>query len=66
MKDSAARHADADASTEVVGVYETLPEVDRKECVIFAGSYHTAGAIDFLGKKYGLPPARSIQNNYWL
>jgi len=51
---------------EVARVYETLPEEDRKECVIFAGSYHTAGAIDFLGKQYGLPPARSTQNNYWL
>ncbi len=51
---------------EVARVYETLPEEDRKECVIFAGSYHTAGAIDFLGKKYDLPPARSNHNNYWL
>jgi hypothetical protein len=51
---------------EVARVYETLPEEDRKECVIFGGSYHTAGAIDFLGKKYGLPPARSAHNNYWL
>jgi hypothetical protein len=51
---------------EVARVYETLSEQDRKECVIFAGSYHSAGAIDFFGKKYGLPPARSTQNNYWL
>jgi hypothetical protein len=49
---------------EIARVYETLPEEDRKEWVIFAGSYHTAGAIDFLGKQYGLPPARSTQNNY--
>jgi hypothetical protein len=51
---------------EVARVYKTLPEEDRKESVIFAGSYHTAGAIDFLGKKYGLPPARSNHNNYYL
>ena len=51
---------------EVARVYETLPEEDRKECVIFSGSYHAAGAIDFLGKEYGLPPARSIHNNYYL
>jgi hypothetical protein len=51
---------------EVARVYKALPEEDRKESVIFAGSYHTAGAIDFLGKKYGLPPARSTHNNYWL
>ncbi len=51
---------------EVARVYETLPEEDRKESVIFTPSYHSAGAIDFLGKKYGLPPARSSHNNYWL
>jgi hypothetical protein len=51
---------------EVARVYETLPEEDRKECVIFTTLYHTAGAIDFLGKKYGLPPARSYHNNYHL
>ena len=51
---------------EVARVYETLPEEDQKACVIFAGSYHSAGAIDFLDKEYGLPPARSTHNNYWL
>ena len=51
---------------EVARVYETLPEEDRSECVIFTGLYHTAAAIDFLGKEYGLPPARSYFNNYYL
>jgi hypothetical protein len=51
---------------EVARVYETLPEEDRNECVIFAGSYHSAAAIDFLGKEYGLPPATSYHNNYYL
>lgn len=51
---------------EVARVYETLPEEDRNECDILTNLYHTAGAIDFFGKKYGLPPARSFHNNYWL
>ncbi len=51
---------------EVARVYETLPEKDRKECVIFTGNYAEAGAIDLFGKKYGLPPARSYHNNYHL
>jgi hypothetical protein len=51
---------------EVARVYETLPQEDRNECVIFTGNYHTAGAIDFLGKEYGLPPATSYHNNYYL
>ncbi len=51
---------------EVARAYETLPAEDRNECVIFTPSYHSAGAIDFFGKEYGLPPARSSHNNYWL
>jgi len=51
---------------EVARVYETLPEEDRKGSVILTPSYHSAGAIDFLGKEYGLPSARSNHNNYWL
>ncbi len=51
---------------EVARVYETLPEEDRKDSVILGGSYAQAASIDFLGKKYGLPSARSTHNNYWL
>ena len=51
---------------EVARVYETLSEEDRNKCVIYGATYHQAGAIDFLGKKYGLPPARSNHNNYYL
>ncbi|MEE8325863.1 MAG: glycosyltransferase family 39 protein [candidate division NC10 bacterium] len=53
-------------ATEVARVYETLPEEDRKESVILAGTYLEAAAIDFFGKKYGLPPATSYHNNYYL
>jgi hypothetical protein len=51
---------------EIARVYETLPEEDRKEIVIFTGTYAQAGAIDFFGKQYGLPPAVSYHNNYYL
>ena len=51
---------------EVARVYETLPAEDRNKSVIFTPSYHSAGAIDLLGEEYGLPPARSSHNNYWL
>jgi hypothetical protein len=33
---------------------------------VLADNYGSAGAIDFLGKEYGLPPAISGHNNYWL
>jgi len=51
---------------EVARVYQSLPPEDRAKCGIFAMDYHQAGAIDFLGKKYGLPDAASGHNNYWL
>jgi hypothetical protein len=51
---------------EVARVYETLSEEDRKECVILTGTFAGAGAIDFLGKRHGLPPAISYHNNYHL
>jgi hypothetical protein len=51
---------------EVARVYRSLPPEDRAKCGIFAMDYHQAGAIDYLGKKYGLPNAASGHNNYWL
>jgi len=51
---------------EVARVYETLPEEDRKESVILTGNYAQAAAIDFFGREYGLPPAVSYHNNYYL
>ncbi|HUI28372.1 MAG TPA: glycosyltransferase family 39 protein [Candidatus Kryptonia bacterium] len=50
----------------VAQVYGSLPLEDQRRCAIFAGNYGEAGAIDFLGKAYGLPPAISGHNNYWL
>lgn len=47
-------------------VYQGLPEVDRNKCRIFAGYYGAAGAIDLLGKKYGLPNAMSGHLTYYL
>jgi len=51
---------------EIARVYRSLPPEDRAKCGIFCMDYHQAGAIDFLGKKYGLPDASSGHNNYWL
>lgn len=50
----------------VAKVYEGLPPEERAKCAVFAGNYGEAGAIDFFGKKYGLPKAISGHNNYWL
>jgi Dolichyl-phosphate-mannose-protein mannosyltransferase len=47
-------------------VYNALPPEQRAKTAIFANSYGQAGAIDFFGKKYGLPKAISNHQNYWL
>jgi len=51
---------------EVARVYRSLPVEDQAKCGIFCMDYHQAGAVDFLGRRFGLPPASSGHNNYWL
>ncbi|HZY98262.1 MAG TPA: glycosyltransferase family 39 protein [Candidatus Baltobacteraceae bacterium] len=50
----------------IAGVYNALPPDERRQAAIVASNYGEAGAIDFFGKQYGLPPALSGHNNYWL
>ncbi len=46
-------------------VYRGLSDQDRRQVVILAGNYGEAGAIDFLGSRYGLPPVVSPAGSYW-
>src|SRR6266403_6272862 len=39
--------------------YSRLSPEERPGCGVFAQNYGQAGAIDFLGRRYGLPPALS-------
>jgi len=50
----------------VAKVYNSLSPEEKAKCVIGASNYGEAGAIDFFGKKYGLPHAISSHNNYWI
>jgi hypothetical protein len=50
---------------QMAGIYNNLAPEDKADCVVTASSYGEAGAIDFLGKQYGLPNAISTHNNYW-
>jgi hypothetical protein len=50
----------------VAGIRDTLPAEDRAHLGILAGNYGEAGAIDLYGPAYGLPPAISGVNSYWL
>ena len=47
-------------------VFNRLSPEQRQTTAVFANDYSEAGAIDFFGPKYGLPPAISNHENYWL
>ena len=50
----------------VARVYGELPPGQRVRAAILASNFGEAAAIDVYGKAYGLPPALSGQNNYWI
>ncbi|HUI80586.1 MAG TPA: glycosyltransferase family 39 protein [Bryobacteraceae bacterium] len=50
----------------VAYVYNRLPPGLREKTAIFAQNYGQAGAIDLFGPRYGLPPAISGHQNYFL
>lgn len=51
---------------EVARIWNTLTPAERSEGGIFCGNYGEAGAINLYGPAYGLPPAISSINSYWL
>jgi hypothetical protein len=51
---------------QVANVYHSLPAGDRAKAAMFAQDYGQAAAVDFFGSKYGLPPALSGHQNYFL
>ncbi len=53
---------------ETAVAWNQIPEEERKNkgCGIFAQDYGQTGAIDFLGPKYGLPPALGGHQSWWL
>jgi 4-amino-4-deoxy-L-arabinose transferase-like glycosyltransferase len=51
---------------ETATAYNRLSPAERPGCGIFAQDYGQAGAIDFFGPRYGLPPALSGHQTYWL
>ncbi len=51
---------------ETAQAWNRLTPAERGDCGIFAQDYGQAGAIDFLGRRYGLPPALSGHQTYFL
>lgn len=55
-----------DLTAIIARAYGKLSPEERSRCVVYVRNYGEAGAIDFFGKRYGLPPALCAHNNYWL
>jgi Dolichyl-phosphate-mannose-protein mannosyltransferase len=51
---------------ETAKAYNQLSPAERPGCGLIAQDYGQAGAIDFLGRRYGLPPALSGHQTYFL
>ena len=50
---------------EVARIYHSLPPDVQARTAIKTSNYGEAGAIDYFGPKYGLPPAICFHQNYW-
>lgn len=49
----------------VDSLYQSLPENEKKKCIILAENYGEAGAIKILGDKYQLPDPVSRHGSFW-
>jgi Dolichyl-phosphate-mannose-protein mannosyltransferase len=65
-EDWADMHGWPQLASTVAQVYYALPAQERDQAAIKTDNYGEAAAIDFFGSQYGLPPAISGHNNYWL
>ncbi len=65
-EDWADMHGWPELASTVARIYYALPVQERDQAAIVASNYGEAAAIDFFGPLYGLPPAISGHNNYWL
>jgi Dolichyl-phosphate-mannose-protein mannosyltransferase len=51
---------------ETAVAWNRIPAAERQDCGIFAQDYGQAGAIDFFGRRDGLPPALSGHQTWFL
>jgi hypothetical protein len=65
-EDWADMHGWTQLASTVATIYYALPPAQRDRAAIVTSNYGEAAAIDFFGPQYGLPPALSGHNNYWL
>jgi hypothetical protein len=50
----------------VARAFRSLSPGEQAEAAIYTQNYGEAGAVDYFGKRLGLPPAISGHNSYWL
>jgi hypothetical protein len=50
---------------EVSRIWWSLPPADRARAAILAGNYGEAGAVDFFGRRHGLPPSVCAHQGYY-
>jgi hypothetical protein len=50
---------------QVADIYHRLTPEEKAGCVIYVRNYGEAAAIDFFGRKHGLPLALCGHSNYW-
>lgn len=58
-------HGWPELAATVAKIYNSIPEPERSQCAIFMGNYGEAGAVDYFGPQYGLPPSISAHQNYF-
>jgi len=54
-----------DLARNVSDVYQSLPEDERKNTVVYCSNYGKASAIEYFSKKYPLPKVVCPHNSYW-
>jgi len=55
-----------DLAANMQRAYRQLPPDEQAQACIFTSNYGEASALNFYAKQYGLPPAVSGHNNYYL
>jgi Dolichyl-phosphate-mannose-protein mannosyltransferase len=50
----------------VAAIRDSLPPAQRESVGVLVGNYGEQGAIEILGRAYGLPPPISLTNSAWL
>lgn len=54
-----------DLAINISKVYQSLPEEERKNTVVYCSNYGKAGAIEYYSRNYPLPKVICPHNSYW-